>query len=160
MDKKSIAKSRQTGSSMIETLVAFFILAAGLLGLASVQMLSLKNINNAQFQSLATAYAYDMAERMRSNQEALVAGNYDNITANISDPSCSTCTAAQMAQLDGFHWNELIQSEVNAGGLPEGKGTVTKVGSVHNISVTWKEQQRTGDGGEVGDASFILTINI
>lgn len=160
MYKKEAVELRQKGSSLIEILVAVFIFAAGLLGLASVQLVSLKNINNAQFHTLATIYAYDMGERMRSNQEAVLAGNYDNIAATVEDPSCSTCSAAEMAQLDGFHWNELIQSAVNEGGLPEGRGTVTKVGSLYNISVTWKEQQRTDSGGQVGDAIFTLSIQI
>jgi type IV pilus assembly protein PilV len=157
---RKIAKQHQSGSSLIEILVAVFILAAGLLGLASMQMLSLKNINNAQFHTLATTYAYDMAERMRSNREAGLAGSYDNITSTVSDPGCSNCSAAQMAQLDGFQWNQLIQSAVKEGGLPEGKGTVVKAGSVYNISVTWKEQQQTDSGGQVGNALFTLTIQI
>lgn len=140
--------------------MAVFILAAGLLGLASLQMISLKNINNAQFHTLATTYAYDMGERMRSNQEALLLGSYDNIVSTVTDPGCTACSAAQMAQLDGFQWNELIQSAISQGGLPEGKGTVTKVGSVFNITVSWKEQQRKDTGGVVGDASFTLIIQI
>lgn len=160
MNKNKAIKRHQIGSSMIEILVAVFVLAAGLLGLASLQIVSLKNINNAQFHTLATNYAYDMGERMRSNQEAVFAGNYDNILSTVSDPGCVICSVEQTAQLDGFHWNELIQSGVIAGGLPEGKGTVSKVGSVYNITVIWKEQQRTNTGGKVGDASFTLTIQI
>lgn len=143
---------------MIEILVAVFVLAVGLLGLASLQMISLKNINNAQFQTLATTYAYDMAERIRSNRTGL--SGYDSILSTTSDPGCTSCTSTQMAQLDGFEWNSLIQSAVIDGGLPEGKGTVSKVGSLYNITITWKEQQRTDSGGQVGDASFTLSIQI
>lgn len=151
-------KQHQIGSSMIEILVAVFVLAAGLLGLASLQMISLKNINNAQFHTLATTYAYDMGERIRSNQEGL--SGYNNLLSTVADPSCTTCTPLLMAQLDGYEWNQLIQSAVIDGGLPEGKGTVTKVGSLYNITITWKEQQRTNSGGEVGDASFTLSIQM
>ena len=143
---------------MIEILVAVFILTIGLLGLASLQMISLKNINSSQFQTLATTYAYDMGERIRSNQEGL--SGYNNIQATITDPKCTTCTPTEMAQLDGFEWNNLIQSDVINGGLPNGRGTVTKVGSLYNITVTWEEQQRTNSGGEVGDTSFTLSIQI
>lgn len=151
-------KQDQTGSSMIEILVAVFVLAVGLLGLASLQMISLKNINNTQFQTLATTYAYDMSERIRSNREGL--SGYDNIQSTVSDPGCTNCTPTLMAQLDGFEWNRLIQSAVINGGLPEGKGTVTKVGSLYNITITWKEQQRTNSGGQVDDASFTLSVQI
>lgn len=160
MYKNKRIKLHHKGSSLIEVLVAVFVLAAGLLGLASMQMLSLKNINNAQFRTLATTYAYDMGERMRSNRVALLAGNYDNISSTVADPGCASCSAADMAQLDGFRWNQLIQAAVNDGGLPEGKGAVKKEGSVYNITVSWKEQQRNASGGQVADASFTLTIQI
>ena len=143
---------------MIEILVAVFVLAVGLLGLASIQMISLKNINNTQFHTLATTYAYDMGERIRSNRGGL--SGYNNLLSTVADPGCTTCTPALMAQLDGFEWNQLIQSAVIDGGLPEGQGTVTKIGTLYNITITWKEQQRTNSGGEVGDASFTLSIQI
>jgi len=149
-------KQRQTGSSMIEILVAVFILAVGLLGLASLQMVSLKNINNTQFQTLATTYAYDMAERMRSNREGL--SGYDNILSTVADPNCTTCTPAQMAQLDGFEWNSLIQSTVMNGGLPEGKGTVTKNGSVYDIEIKWKELQTRDLGNDDGEITLKVQI--
>jgi len=148
----------QRGSSLLEILVAVFILAIGLLGLAALQANSLKNINNSQFRTLATTYAYDMAERMRSNQDGVLAGGYDAISASVSDPGCSSCTAAQLAQLDGYQWNQQISQAVNIGGLPTGSGTVTKSGNVFNITVVWQEQQRDSSGGKVGDADFTLTI--
>lgn len=159
MDKQ-IKKREQQGSSLLEVLIALVILAAGLFGLAALQVYSLKNINNAQFHTLATDYAYDMAERMRSNRDGLENGGYDSITATVSDPNCSPCTSTQIAQQDGFNWNQIIQSSVDLGGLPSGQGTVTKVGSVYNITVSWKEQQRSNTGGSVGDTSFTLTVQI
>ncbi|WP_354623370.1 type IV pilus modification protein PilV [Psychromonas sp. MME2] len=160
MHNNNLLKRCQKGSSLIEILVAIFILAAGLLGLVSVQMFSLKNVNNAQFQSIATTYAYDMAERMRSNRDAVSNGAYNNILSTITDPNCSPCTSTHIAQLDGFQWNQQIQANVNAGGLPGGKGTVTKTGNIYKITVAWKEQQRSSAGGSVGDASFTLDIQI
>ena len=150
----------QKGSSLLEVLVALLIMAGGLLGLASLQMISLKNINNAQFHSLATAYAYDMAERMRSNKVAVLAGDYDAISATQSDPACSPCTTAQVAQLDGYQWNQQISQNVNTGGLPSGSGTVTKSGKLFNIKIKWKEQLRDSAGGKVDDAEFTLSVQL
>ena len=158
MDKMNIIKGRQTGSSMIEILVAVFVLAAGLLGLASLQMVSLKNINNAQFETLATTYAYDMGERMRSNRDGI--SGYNSILSTVSAPTCTICTSTDIAQLDGFQWNQLIQSTVINGGLPGGQGTVTRNGTLYDITITWNEQQRTTTGGQVGNASFTLSIQI
>ncbi|GLS92601.1 type IV pilus modification protein PilV [Psychromonas marina] len=152
---------KQAGASLIEILVAIFVLAAGLFGLASMQILSFKNINNSQFHTLATMYAYDIGERMRSNREAVSAGYYDNISSsNLVEPNCTPCSPEQVAKLDAFKWNQQISTDVIDGGLPDGTGTVTKVGDVFNITVKWKEQQQSDAGGSVGDAAFTLNIQI
>ena len=156
----NVFNNKQLGSSMLEILVAIFILSVGLLGLASLQIASIKNINNAQFHSLATEYAYDMAERMRSNRAAVTSGAYDNIVSTVTDPGCTVCSTSGMAQFDGYQWNQKIQSDVKTGGLPEGIGTVIKNGNVFNITIAWKEQQRSNTGGRVGDASFTLNVQI
>ncbi|WP_413701427.1 type IV pilus modification protein PilV [Psychromonas sp. KJ10-10] len=87
-------KNHQQGSSLLEVLISLLVMAIGLLGLASVQIISLKNLNNSQFRSLSTTYAYAMAERMRSNQSAVVAGNYDAIDDSADDPNCTNCSAS------------------------------------------------------------------
>lgn len=155
-------KLNQSGNSLIEILVTLFILAAGLFGLASLQIFSLKSVNNAQFHSLATVYAYDMAERIRSNRNGIA--GYDLIKHDVTDPNCATnCSSIQMAQQDGFLWNEKIKSAVNLGGLPEGEGSVTRNGNLYRIIISWREQQRGDAGsnvGQVGDAQFVLNIQI
>lgn len=144
---------------MIEVLVAVFVLAAGLLGLASVQMQSIKNVNNAQFHTLATNYAYDMAERMRSNQDGL--SSYAGMsTSSASATTCSSCSASEIAAYDIYQWKQQLELGVASGGLPTGVGTVEQNGSLYDITVTWDEQQRTSAGGSVGSASFTLSIQI
>tara|TARA_R110001583_G_scaffold26571_7_gene95839 strand:- start:6200 stop:6730 length:531 start_codon:yes stop_codon:yes gene_type:complete len=156
----SPARKQQTGSSLLEVLIALLIMAIGLLGLASVQIISLKNLNNSQFRSLATAYAYEMAERMRSNRPAVSAGSYDTIDASATDPGCTSCTSTQIAQLDAYQWNQSISSSVASGGLPTGNGTVLKNGSVFDIKVSWQEQQQNSDGGIIDDANFTLSVQL
>jgi type IV pilus assembly protein PilV len=158
----------------------------GLLGLAFMQVVSLKNINSSQFRTLATAYAYDMAERMRSNQAAVAAGSYDAIVATVTEPSCaswtapdlpelpqldaSACTVPELAQLDGSLWNQqikhgdylmrLAQGSDALTKLPEGTGTVTKNGNVYDIKIAWKEQQRDSVSGKVESVDFTLSIQL
>ena len=158
--KKSKCKStHQKGSSLLEILISLLVIAVGLLGLSVMQTVSLKNINNSHFRSLATVYAYDMAERMRSNQAGVTAGNYDNITAPGANTSCAgaICTAAEIATLDGFQWNQQIASE-----LPSGTGTVTESSDVYTITVTWEEQQRQliSSNDNIVSTSFTLEIQL
>jgi len=152
-------RRRQTkGFSMIEILVTIIIISVGLLGIASLQVISLKNVNNTQFRTLATIYAYDMAERMRSNRTAL--GDYDGIDGTETDPACYPCTAAQRAQYDAYEWNSLLSAAANSGGLPSGVGTVVLNSGVYDISVSWQEQGRNDSGGLVENKSFTLSVRI
>ena len=161
-----MSKTKQKGSSLIEVLVTLTIMAVGLLGLASMQMISLKNINNSQFRTLATAYAYDMAERMRANREGVEDGNYDAIdTSTAVDPGCGTassCSVAELAKSDAFKWSETITQGVVSGGLPTGGGSVTRVAgsNTYNIKISWVEQGRDNTGGTVGGVDFTLTVQL
>jgi len=48
-------------------LVAMLVLAIGLLGLAGLQVVGLRNNQSAYLRAQATQLAYDMADRMRTN---------------------------------------------------------------------------------------------
>ena len=152
----------QKGTSLIEILVTLFIMAVGLLGLAAMQVNSLKNINNSQFRSLATAYAYDMAERMRSNSVGVSAGSYNNLTTSgaVLTTCTSVCNSANVALMDVYEWGEVISQGVVSGGLPSGVGTVNAgtVAGTFNITISWQEQERDSTGGIVSGASFTLAI--
>jgi type IV pilus assembly protein PilV len=151
----------QRGSSLIEVLVTLMIMAVGLLGLASIQMISIKNLNNSQFRSLATDYAYDMAERMRANSTGVEDGDYDALdTSSASDPNSTSCSTSEIAQLDEYQWAEMLTQDVISGGLPSGSGTVTKNSSVYDITIQWKEQGRDSNGGKIETADFTLTVQL
>ncbi|WP_255988205.1 type IV pilus modification protein PilV [Chitinolyticbacter albus] len=53
---------------MIEVLVSLVILAIGILGLASLQLYSMKNSQNAYWRSIASDLANDLADRIRTNR--------------------------------------------------------------------------------------------
>jgi len=158
-----VIKCKQSGTSLIEVLVTLFVMAVGLLGLASMQMISTKNINNSQFRSLATDYAYDMAERMRANRAGVEAGNYTNLsTSGATATTCNSCTISQIALLDQYEWSQAITQGVISGGLPSGSGAVS--GSVatgrYDISLQWNEQGRDDSGGTLDNTTFTLSIQL
>ena len=168
MDKTILNRRRklfnyrqQKGSTLIEVLVTLFIMAVGLLGLASMQVISIKNVNNSQFRTLATDYAYDMAERMRANSSGVDAGEYDDLdTDSASNPNCTACSTSEMAKFDEYEWASLISQDVIAGGLPSGQGTVTENSGVYDINISWDEQDRDSDGGLVNTAQFTLSVQL
>lgn len=118
--KRRFPKS-QGGFTLIEVLVSALILAIGLVGVAGLQAMSLKNNQAAYMRSQATALAYGLADRMRSNVVAANAGSYAPGAAAVRS-SCTTatgCSAQQLAQNDMSEWQTAL-----AGNLPMGTGFV------------------------------------
>ena len=64
----------ENGSTLIEVLVALLIMAVGLLGMASLQILSLRSTYDAYLRTQASILAVDMVERMRAGGSEGAAG--------------------------------------------------------------------------------------
>ncbi len=68
--------TRAAGFSLLEVLVGLIILAIGLLGLAGMQIVSLRQNNDAYLRSQATLQVYDILDRMRANRRYALDGEY------------------------------------------------------------------------------------
>ena len=168
--------SHHRGFSLIEVLVTLVIVAIGIMGLITMQLVSSKNVNNAELRSLASYYVYDMAERMRANPAGVAAGSYNNINGTAADPGtdCSTtCSFAVLAQYDAYIWNDMINnsfannnpatpsSPTSARGLgPGASGTVSLAGNIYTITVNWNEKDRTNTGGTTLAQSLSMQLKL
>jgi len=124
-------RSAQGGFTLIEVLVSALILSLGLVGVAGLQALSLRNNQSAYMRSQASALAYDLADRMRTNVAGADAGFYAPAQAALH-ASCSTptgCTPQQSAQNDLAEWNAAL-----AANLPLGNGFVCIDSTPHDGS--------------------------
>ncbi|MBI5753100.1 MAG: type IV pilus modification protein PilV [Hydrogenophilales bacterium] len=150
MPKQPHSSSR--GFTLLEVLIAIVVLSFGLLGLAGIQAVGIKNTYDANARTLAIQQAYDMADRIRANTIGASAGAYDNITTTIpGDPGCITstsgCSATQLRDYDQRYWNTNNQNMLRLG-----RGTVAVVGGTaipnkqYLITVMWDEA-RTGATG-------------
>jgi type IV pilus assembly protein PilV len=140
--------NKNAGFTLIEVLIAMVVLAIGLLGLAGLQVTSLRNNLSAYNRSQATQLSYDLADRMRANSS--VGGRYlttfmapTAATCTTNDSPCKACasvenpcTREQLAVKDLFEWNSALTST-----LPSGTGTVTITGAVYTIAVKWDDNR-------------------
>jgi type IV pilus assembly protein PilV len=132
------------GFSLIEVLIAVVILAGGILGMAAMQAMGLKNNLSAYQRSQATQLAYNMADRMRANLNA--AGTYatDATTASATQgqsaqASCLTtagCSFTNMAVNDIYEWNAKVSNV-----LPSGEGIITFSDPVYTITISWDDDR-------------------
>lgn len=127
---------RQRGMTLVETLVALVVLSIGLLGVAALQMASLRNNHAAHTRSQATALAYDVADRMRANRTAAINGNYDvAIGSTIATPST-------LAEIDLTAWKNSL-----AAALPAGDGAITSDDAVTGdpnivrVTIQWDDSR-------------------
>lgn len=130
---------RQKGVGLIEVLVAVFILAGGLLGLAALQTQSLRYSHESYLRTQASILAADMIDRLRVNAtEALDTNSYTftlGVSASVSTTACETaaCSASALAPYDYKQWSDQLASQ-----LPGGQGSVTpgtKTGGIREYTI-------------------------
>lgn len=150
------SKNRQSGFSLIEILISAIVLAVGMLGIAALQLNSIRYNNSAQLRSIAVAQAGNMIDRMMANTAGIDAGAYNNVSGTPSLPGCTTCTPGQIAQRDINLWNS-----ANSTLLPSGQGTITRNGNQFTMVIRW-DNERTGATGTgcSGNAQVDLTCLI
>lgn len=128
-------KKGSQGFSLLEVLIALFVLSIGLLGLAALQTTSYKFNHQSFLRTQATVQTYDIIDRIRSNST----GNYA-LTATGTAPTAptdcltSTCTANDMALFDLNQWVNFINVY-----LPQGQGAVSVTTSRYVVTITWVE---------------------
>lgn len=122
---------RARGFTLVEALVALVVLSIGLLGIASLQLSSLRWNHGASMRSQATLLAYDIVDRMRVNQISANAGDYDVALG-------ATKSSGTVAGDDVIRWKASMSST-----LPSGDGSVarTTVGTTitYTITVQWDD---------------------
>ena len=122
-------------------MIAVFILAIGLLGLAHLQVTSLKHTESAYLRSQVSALSADIFDRMRANQTAAIAGNYN--FGEDDDPPVAPST---IAEIDISEWLNNVKTF-----LPDGDGAVycnpCSAGSVYLVTLKLTEVQNDGSRG-------------
>ncbi len=93
------------------------VLAFGLLGMAGMQSVSLRNNQSAFYRTQATTLTADMIERMRANKIGVEDGDYDDV-AGAATASCflvAGCTPGEMADQDVLDWTAMVAAALPGG---------------------------------------------
>jgi type IV pilus assembly protein PilV len=151
-------RRNSAGFTLIEVMISMIVLSLGLLGLAALETKTLRDNQNAYYRSLASQFAYELADRMRvNNAEAkkTTSKYYLDPDQAQSQPTCESapgCSPIFMAEHDLFQWNSLITDA-----LPMSSGIITKSGGAFLITIQWDENR---DGDPSNDASFQVSFKL
>ncbi len=156
---RSIHKSR--GFTLMEALIGFFILTIGMLGIASLQAISLKAGKTTVYTSVAIMKVEELFESMRANPSAAALAVYTGAGVSNSCSGTKQCTPAELAQDDVYWWEQNLKA-----GLPgAATTTVTYLAPVApsrlatvSVAVNWQERNKDATGSV--SKSYSTTANI
>lgn len=135
---KTTTRLLSAGFSLIEVLVALAVLSIGLLGLAALQVTSIRFNHQSYQRTQATVLIYEVIDRMRANPNGLA--NYV-IAIGAATPSftqdcaTNTCTPAQLATYDLNKWRNSILAAIGSQA-----SAIAQNGSQYTITIQWTEQ--------------------
>ncbi len=122
----------QRGMTLVEVLVTAVLISVGLLGVAALQLTSLKSNQESYVRSQAAMLAADLLDRMRANQAGVRANHYE---ADFNE----TGTAGTIAATDLTAWQGTI-NRLLPGDDTEAAGSVDITGNIVTITITWRER--------------------
>jgi type IV pilus assembly protein PilV len=131
----SFKLSAQRGVGLIEVLVAVLILSIGLLGLAGLQMRTLRDNQSALDRSVAVVETHAIADAMRADRAVAEADGYD-IALGAAAPTGATFRDTVLQE-----WLVNLESSLGTGA----EGSVDCDGPSCTIVIQW-DDSRASDG--------------
>ncbi|MGY1410330.1 MULTISPECIES: type IV pilus modification protein PilV [unclassified Luteimonas] len=171
--RAAACRRRQQGMSLIEVLVAVLIMGIGLLGIAAMQAVALRNGQSSLERTQAVIQSYAILDVVRSNRANALAGYYNTPGTN---PQCAAATASgsetagqTSARTDVNAWlGSLKSSMVSAANAATDTSTCGGVSCVANtidgatctITVQWDDSRGTGTaaGREGSSQRRVVTV--
>lgn len=144
--------------TLLEVMVALVIFSVGMLGLAGIQGIALKNNSTAYYRTIAMQLSYNMSDIIRANQatDGSVAADFSSLSPTLItapskdcavDDQTTDCNSSEMAKYDIYHWQKKLERK-----LPSGKGKVSQTAGVYEITVMWDEERTGATGTNCGTA--------
>lgn len=155
-------RSKEVGSSLIEVVVALFVLAIGMLGVLSMQVKSMQFNQSAYYYTQAVYLANQILENMRSSPD--IANAYligIDESAPTASKNCSasgeTCSATELRNFNLKTWRENVQAT-----LVSGKSSVERIGDFYAITVQFDDTRSSpdNDGDTPELAEYVLMTEI
>lgn len=150
----SSRRTSQHGSSLLEVLIAVLILAIGMLGMAALQSITLKNTNSSSARSQAIIQTYSLFDTLRLNRTLAATGTY-----NVSSWTCEAATAAAGSTADYGVFNTWLGQVQATLGDPAACGRLVCVPAESSCEVAIKWDDSRATGGTIGVPQTVSTFS-
>lgn len=133
---RPIASRRMKGVGLIEVMIAVVILAVGMLGIAALQAVTLKNSGSSSERTQAMIHVYGMGDTLRANKGRLAAFNTSGYRCSADvDPDDENPNADLNA------WLQRLVTDV----APTACGSIDcPAGNICTVMVRWNDERGTG----------------
>ena len=138
------------GFTILEVMVALFVLSVGLLGLAGMMTQSLKFNQGAEIQTRATQLAYTLAETMRANADNAL------LYTPLDDPNVPCNPLLATVTNDMACWYDAMLAA-----LPGGTATLVESPAgtgQFDLTLSWADRTNP-TGGAVITQTWTFTVN-
>jgi type IV pilus assembly protein PilV len=142
------ASRTSKGMTLVEVLVTMVILSVGLLGVAAMQVSTVRNNYDAFVRSQAAVLAADILDRMRANRADALLQRYD--VGFTGSPSGSTVAANDVTSWKGMLLQQLGQNA-------QGSIATNLATRVVTIQIQWSERRETAS--QAGASTINFTTN-
>lgn len=139
--------------SLVEILVAVFVVSVGLLGVARMEILAKESNIEAMQRTSATQLARSMIEKMRANPKQLAGYvgqtlGAGSLSAPATNCDSAQCSSADMVSWDLYQWEQSLMGtgeksgNTNTGGLDTPRGCIAGPAAggagAYVISIAWR----------------------
>jgi len=149
--QKTNSKNKQQGFTLMEVMIAAFVLSVGMLGSTAMMLRGMQEADSTNYDAIAAQSAMNMAERMRGNITGVIAGDYDAKTSTTVAIDCSSalCNSTGVANYHLYIWGTELNDLMPSNAAATGKVDVLVIGTAttdptYTITVNWNSNQRTG----------------
>jgi type IV pilus assembly protein PilV len=140
-----MTRRRQHGFGLIEVLVAVVVLSIGLLGLAGLQLRTLRDNESSFERGLAVVETHSIADAMRADRTNAINGTF-NIAISADPPTGTTFANTAVAS-----WRSNLKALLGS----TASGSVACNGSACTIVVQWDDTRATG-----GTSTYSITTQV
>jgi type IV pilus assembly protein PilV len=141
----------QQGVSLIEVLVALFVLAFGMLGIAGLQTMALKANQSAFERNSAIVSTTSIIERMRNNRAQALGGSYNRTLPSGENASCAAPSGTTQVDRDISGWFAELSTNLGPGAC--GAINCSSATSSCAVTVQW-------DDSRVANGSSTQTFSV